>query len=374
MILVFFVFIAICVPIGLFLNKFLRRSAITFNIDVKNKYVKRVIFAISIACSLLCMFVFGNALIFIMHLIVIELLMNLLNFIIKKIASKKYDDLKIWKKIFGSGFVSIIIAAVFIVYGHYNMMNVVATDYEISTEKEIRDEGYRMALIADVHYGISIDVKELERICEEISKKSLDFVILCGDIVDENTELDEMKDVFSSLGKIESKYGIFFVYGNHDRQPYSDDKQYTEEQLETAITNAGITILSDEQYTINDELTIIGREDAKFINGSTRKPLEELFENVNPDNYIIVLDHQPKEYLINSELGSDLILSGHTHAGQIWPANLLFEIIKFDDAVYGHVDIDNTQAIVTSGMAGWGYSIKTSSPAEYAIIDISSEN
>ena len=101
-----------------------------------------------------------------------------------------------------------------------------------------------------------------------------------------------------------------------------------------------------------------------------RDSIEELIKDIDKDKFIIVLDHQPKEYEENSMAGTDLILSGHTHAGQMWPVNIAFKFLKFDDAVYGYTKIDATQAFITSGFAGWGYSVKTSSPAEYVIIDI----
>lgn len=68
-----------------------------------------------------------------------------------------------------------------------------------------------------------------------------------------------------------------------------------------------------------------------------------------------------------------MLVSGHTHGGQIWPANVLFNIAKFDDAVYGEtVGADGKfKAFVTSGIAGWGYPVKTAAPAEYVIINIS---
>ena len=99
-------------------------------------------------------------------------------------------------------------------------------------------------------------------------------------------------------------------------------------------------------------------------------------EGVDKDDFILVLDHQPKEYKENEANGTDLLLSGHTHGGQIWPGNIIFNILKFDDAVYGETVGENGsfRAFVTSGVAGWGYPVKTAAPAEYVIIDITTDN
>ncbi len=63
------------------------------------------------------------------------------------------------------------------------------------------------------------------------------------------------------LGQVESTYGTFFVYGNHDRSRYRPDPNYTEEQLREALEGNGIRILRDEALALNGELTVIGRDD-----------------------------------------------------------------------------------------------------------------
>ncbi|MFQ9933328.1 MAG: metallophosphoesterase [Lachnospiraceae bacterium] len=369
---IFIILVVAMVPIGLYMYFFIKRIFATFNARVEKKSIKILIIAAAVCLVVMCINIFSVTAIIVLHIVVAAMAVQFVNFIVKKIAGEKYNALNIWKKLYGSGIIPLLISAVLLIWGYFNMMNVTETDYTIYTDKSIREEGYRTALIADIHFGVSVDIEELRQKCDEISGKNLDIVVLCGDIVDENTGKEDMEKVFEALGAIESTYGTYFVYGNHDRQPYSDNKLYTEKELENTISLAGITILSDETYTINNEFTIVGREDASITGDSGRKTISELLDNEDMDNFILVLDHKPTEYKENSEAGSDLILSGHTHAGQIWPANILFQIMKFDDAVYGYTKINDTQALVTSGFAGWGYPIKTSAPAEYVIIDIKS--
>jgi predicted MPP superfamily phosphohydrolase len=182
-----------------------------------------------------------------------------------------------------------------------------------------------------------------------------------------------MMDAFRILGGIKSKYGVFYVYGNHDIQNYSDNKTFTEAEHKQILEASGIRILRDEVYEINDEFVIAGRLDVSFerYTKEPRVSIDKLLENVDKSKFILTLDHQPNDYDKNKAAGTDLILSGHTHAGQIWPANFFLELFKFNDGVYGmERDEDGFNAIITSGIAGWGYTIKTSSPAEYVIVDI----
>lgn len=370
MIFMYLMMAVLAVPMGIYAYLFIRRSCRTFGVPADKKAVKYVIGLSAVCIAALCCSIFSIGAIIMLHIIGVSLVMRLVSLIVRILAKGRERVLHIWNIIYGTGIVPIAAAAVIMIFGYCNMMNIVETDCTVNTEKNIRPEGYRAVLIADVHAGVSVDMDTLQKKCDEISEKDVDIVVLCGDIVDENTTNGEMHEVFKALSSIKSEYGTFFVYGNHDRQLYREDKSYTEEELRNAIEGSGITILQDEAYEVNDELTIIGREDALYDNGS-RKEISELMENADMSHYIIVLDHQPKEYALNGSAGTDLILSGHTHGGQIWPADILFDIAKFDDAVYGYTRIDeDTQAFVTSGLAGWGYPVKTSSPAEYAVISI----
>lgn len=362
------------VLIGIYFYHFIRRFSKTLNVNVDTRNKKIIFIVVSVIVSLSCLYVFGIQFIILAHLIVLGCIMDIINLLIKKISKEKYDSLKWFKKIYGLAIIPIVITIVLVIYGHINIMNVVETSYDVSIDKSLREEGYKVALIADVHFGVSVDSEILQEICNEIQDKTPDMVVLCGDIVDENASKEDMKTAFKTFGEIESEFGTFYVYGNHDRQLYSNNKSYSEEELKETIEAAGIRILQDEYVEINDEVVLVGREDAGYArsaNTSERKSIESILENVDKEKLIITLDHQPKQYAEESEAGTDLLLSGHTHAGQIWPANILFEIVKFDDAVYGETIVDKMHAIVTSGFAGWGYSVKTSSPAEYVIINIS---
>lgn len=366
-------FTPIAIAVSVYLFFLLRRILTLFGIGAGNKWAKAlsgVAAAALGACTLNIFSFFGVA---VLHIVVMALVTELINYAVKLIARKKYNSLKAWQAIYRSGALALVFTAILMVGGFINLHTVVETDYTVETEKNIRAEGYRVALLSDIHFGVSVDYNELLEICEEIGEKDIDVVVLCGDIVDNDTTRTEMQQVFSALGGIKSEYGVFYVHGNHDR-PFGFggfESEFSEAELIEAIEGSGIKILCDEVYEISDDFVIAGRED---LSAKTRKTTAELLAGIDGDRFILTLDHQPREYSATAETATDLVLSGHTHGGQLWPLKQIQEIFKFNDKVYGHGYIDSdTQYIVTSGVAGWKYPIKTASPAEYVIIDVVKE-
>ena len=98
--------------------------------------------------------------------------------------------------------------------------------------------------------------------------------------------------------------------------------------------------------------------------------MEELIADLDTSKYMIVIDHQPHDYDAQAASGVDLVLSGHTHGGQMFPANILESLFHADDRVYGHETRDNTDFIVTSGISDWAIIFKTYTFSEYVITDI----
>lgn len=250
-----------------------------------------------------------------------------------------------------------------IIYGVYNIYDVRTTSYDISSNDKLNNS-YKGILISDLHYGLAIRGEGLEKVVNEINELNPDFVFLAGDIVDESTTLEDMEECFRILSKFKTNYGVFYSYGNHDENIYSNGKNYNKEMLSNNILSNGIIILEDESYRINDELTIIGRS-----NGY-KKSISDLVSNVNAGDFKIVLAHIPVDYKSNKDNNIDLVLSGHTHAGQIFPAKLFEELFRTSEMIYGYEKDGSLNKIVTSGIAGWGIPIRTNGHSEYVILNI----
>ena len=126
-----------------------------------------------------------------------------------------------------------------------------------------------------------------------MSEENADLVVLCGDLVDESTTRAELEEAFQQLGTIKSKYGVFYVFGNHDKANYRNTSDYTEEDLRSALRENGITVLEDTAYEIDPNLTLIGRKDRSEL----RESADALADGLDQEKFLLMLDHQPQEYV-----------------------------------------------------------------------------
>lgn len=291
----------------------------------------------------------------------------------------------IFKKFRFAGTVALVLAVVYLAVGYVQANNVWQKDYTVTTDKAVGT--LRVALIADSHVGTTFDGEGLAPHIEEINKQNPDIVVVTGDFVDEDTSRDDMVAACRSLGKATPKFGTYFVFGNHDKGLYSNgERGYTGDDLVAELEKNGVTVLQDETVLIDDRFYLVGRQDASEETdfGGGRASIAELASALDKTKYSIVLDHQPRDYDAETAAGVDLVLSGHTHGGQMIP---LMQIIRWfhigddnvyglesshlgDDNVYGFENHDRTDFIVTSGISDWAIQFKTGCRSEYVIVDI----
>lgn len=249
-------------------------------------------------------------------------------------------------------------------FGFDNMNQILKTEYDIDTNKSL-SKNYKIAMMADLHYPTSTNQNDLESLVERINDEQPDLIMLCGDIIDENTTPEERSEAFVTLGELSKASQVFYVYGNHDTGQFSYTNRISNQQLDSLIENNGIHVLNDEKIILNDEITIIGRKDYSL---HERKAIKAYHPNNN--TYNIVIDHQPKNLEECATQNIDLHLSGHTHAGQIFPLYYICELLNINELNYGRKDINQMSAINTSGVSGWGFPIRTEHHSEFVIVNI----
>lgn len=365
--------------LGFYLIIKLRRIMSFCRSHIRMKTARFVALTIALLVIIYCIMKEEMAILFILHFTIASVVLDILlwceQIIEKAIRKQKKEERKInaaVRRLCGCGLLPFVISVAIFGYGYYNMAHIVRTDYTIETGL-IQEEGYRILLITDTHYGTIQDTKLLKDRVQEFNRLEADLVILGGDMTEEGTSKAAMEELFQVLGQIESRYGIYYVYGNHDKQTYSGNPSYTQAELEQTITKNGIVILEDEMVEIGEELILAGRVDASWSRRAERKSMEEILDRADKSRYIIVADHQPVMADENDAAGVDLMLSGHMHAGQIWPTGII-NTLK-GNLNYGFFEEGDCDIIVSSGFAGWGFPIRTQGHSEYAVINlVKSEN
>ena len=351
---------------GLFLFFFFRRMCALFFPRLPKRITALVCAALAVAGAAAAAFG-GLSMVIVLYLVGFGLCWQVIHLVLRLVL-RRTRAASMWNKIHASGLLTLLPAAALVIAGLVSFQNIVCTQYTVYTHKDIRPEGYRIALVSDVHFSDMLGEQRLQQVCAQLAAAEADAVILCGAIVDNDTDVQGLQTVFAALGSIPSRFGTFYVYGNHDRPTRLMQADFSTEQLQRAIAQSGITLLCDEAVRLGDELTLIGRNDRS---DPERASFGQLVEKVSQEDLLVVLDHQPHEYAQADAAQVDLVLSGHTHGGQLFPLNLLMRIIPFNDGVYGHYTLDGgTQTIVSSGLAGWGFPVKNAAPCEYVLIDI----
>ena len=292
-----------------------------WNLHPQRKMALRLF--LSYSAAFVCFDIWGTEAMVVLHLAALFVLLDIVNGVLYLLHIK---DSSIWRHLYGSGLLVLAVFTCVMIYGSINMNHIVQTNYTITTQKNIRQEGYRIAFLSDIHYGTVQDKAVLQSCISRINDQEPDIVILGGDIVEEGTTKEEMQELFYYLGCLDAPNGIFFVYGNHDRQRDSDARTYTDQELVAAIEANGITILEDETQLINEDLMLIGRADASWEGNTSRADIGKLIPEGQENRFLLTLDHQPLEVEENDTAGVDLMLSGHTHAGQLFPVGYLTEL------------------------------------------------
>lgn len=284
----------------------------------------------------------------------------------KKKKEKKQDEMH-GKKMYCPGIAAVVLTVVYLGFGYYYAHHVVRTEYDITTKKEI--ENIKIVGFTDSHLGATFHWQGFEKYIDEMNAEKPDMVVIIGDFVDDDTTKEDMEKCCEALSRLETTYGVFYVFGNHDRGYYMESyRGYGEKELVENLEKNGVIILRDEIIPISEHFYVCGRDDAL---NQERTPMEDFMKQVTKDDYVVVLDHEPNDYTAEAKAGCDLVLSGHTHGGQMIPITKVGEWIGMNDATYGFERRKETDFVVSSGISDWAFKFKTGCIAEYIVIEIS---
>ena len=263
----------------------------------------------------------------------------------------------------------LLFSAVYLGIGWYLAHHVWVTRYDIVSDKLSGQAGLKVVLFADSHLGATFDGEGFAEQMKRIQDEKPDMVMIAGDFVDDSTTREDMLRACIALGEISTTYGVYYIPGNHDRG-YYNSRDFSYSELLEELSKSGVTVLEDKVVDVTDTISIVGRKDKSM---SDRRPIDELLKGIDAKRYMIVLDHQPNDYAAESAAGADLVLSGHTHGGQLIPINFVGEWLGANDRTYGWEKRGTTEFIVTSGISDWAIGFKTGTKSEYVVLNLAGE-
>ena len=209
--------------------------------------------------------------------------------------------------------------------------------------------------LSDVHIGQGLKGEFLNRVVRQVNELNPDIVVITGDFVDD--KLENIKDDLSEILNLKSKYGIYYVSGNHEFI-------HGVEQINDYLQTLGIVVLDNKNIKV-DGINLVGVNDLSAVRfGGEIADLNIALEGIDKNLPTILLAHQPKfATLVEERHEIDLILSGHTHGGQIFPFGLL--VLLDQPYLYGlYEHLGKTQIYVSSGTGYWGPPLRLFSHSE----------
>ena len=251
------------------------------------------------------------------------------------------------------------------VYSLYSAYVPVVRKLSIKINKPL-NHPLRIAVASDLHLGRLFGNKAIARLHALIIRHQADILLMPGDIMDDNTQAFTDCNMAENLAKLVTSlpYGIYATLGNHDLYGH-------EQPISEALQNAGVQLLNDDVTCLSHQgqpIWLLGRFDN---HKRQRVATTELLAQVNTTEPVVLLDHRPSDIMAHSQLPIDLQVSGHTHNGQIFPANFIVNAIN--RLGYGYEQIGTGHFVVSSGYGFWGIPFRLGSRSEIWLITLISK-
>ena len=209
-------------------------------------------------------------------------------------------------------------------------------------------DGFTIVQLTDVHVGPTIGRGFIEAMVRAVNDLRPDVVAITGDLVDGSVA--ELGSHVAPIAGLRAKHGVYFVTGNHEY--YSGVDAWLVE-----LRRLGVRVLANERVTLGEAgalLDLAGVHDygARRFPGPHQPDLAKALAGRDRSRPVVLLAHQPKHAREAVAEGVSLMLSGHTHGGQIWP---WAKLVALDQPYVKGLHRDGaTQVYVSEGTGYWG--------------------
>ncbi|HEY3007969.1 MAG TPA: metallophosphoesterase [Micromonosporaceae bacterium] len=227
-----------------------------------------------------------------------------------------------------------------------------------------RLDGFRIALVADIHLGPLAGRAHTERVAAAINRLDADIVAVVGDLVDGSVA--ELGPAAAPLRDVHSRLGAYFVTGNHEY--YSGVDEWVAE-----VRRLGLRPLRNERLEITSrggvfELAGVDDPTGARLGSGGGPDYDQALGGRDPGRAVVLLAHQPVQAHEAAKRGVDLQLSGHTHGGQIVPFNLVVALQQ--PVISGYGVVDGMKVYVTNGAGFWGPPVRVGAPPQVTLVQL----
>lgn len=295
---------------------------------------------------------------FFLYLFLLVLLLDLILLINRLFRIVPLESLK--SRSFRSGGLLVVVCCslAIVVGGIINFNTIRRTEYQITIPGRSSGLSHlRIAFVSDFHLQESTGIHFVEKFASEIERIKPDLMLYGGDIVEGDGKDEKIADFERIFSSIRAKYGVYGVLGNHEHYAGQDKGSF--------FNNSGIVMLRDSVVISGNSFVLAGRNDSHT---RTRKSVEEIMGAIPDSLPVILVDHRPT---VISQIGRhspDVVLSGHTHNGQLFPINLITRRVY--ELSHGYMKKGETHFFVSSGIRLWGPPVRTTGKSEIIVIDI----
>ena len=194
-----------------------------------------------------------NAIVCVLHLVAFWILCDFVFWGIKKWQGRAFNR-------YYAGVCALVLTVVYLSVGFVLANHVFRTGYAVDSEKEVGT--LRIVHIADSHVGTTFDGEGFAEYVAQMQAENPDIVVITGDYVDDDTKRQDMVDACRALGTFKTTYGVYYVFGNHDRGYYSADyRGFDGDDLIAELEKNGVIVLEDETVLLDNRFYVIGRKD-----------------------------------------------------------------------------------------------------------------
>lgn len=227
-----------------------------------------------------------------------------------------------------------------------------------------RLSGLRFAVVSDIHLGPLTGLGHTERIVRMINGLQADVVAIVGDLVDGTVA--HLGPLARPLRNLESRYGAYFVTGNHEYFLPEGPGEWIEE-----LGALGVRSLRNERVEIAHQGAVLDLAGVNDVGGAAAGDGPDFGKALggrDTGRSTVLLAHQPIQVTEAARHGVDLQLSGHTHGGQIAPFNLVVGLQQ--PVVSGLAEVAGTQVYVSRGAGFWGPPVRVGAPPEITMLEL----